>query len=125
MSEFYKDFENNHNEIFTKGFLNFTENFDYKVKFKPSENILLKGKAGLYYSYRIENNNETNINTNDIKEAKTQFYYFYFFEKFKFSNAILRKFEFKPNLINKELSFYYNHTSHNNEINNEALSESI
>ena len=125
MSEFYRDFEKNHNDIFTKGFLNFTENFDYKVKFKPSENIFLKGKVGLYYSYRIENNNETNINTNDIKEAKTQFYYFYFFEKFKFSNAILRKFEFKPNLINKELSFHYNHTSHNNEINNEALSESI
>ena len=57
MSKFYRDFENDYNEKFTKGFLDGKEPFNYKFKFKTSDSILLKGKLGLIYNYRNENNN--------------------------------------------------------------------
>ena len=72
MSKFFSDFEKDHNEPFTKGFFNGNEPFDVKIKFKPSENILLYTKLGFNYSYRIQNN-EIDLKMNDGINAQTNF----------------------------------------------------
>ena len=123
MSKFFRDFEKDYNDIHTKGFLCGGDTFDYKIKLKPSENILLKAKLGLNYSYRIEDN-QINSTMNDGINAQNKMYEH--LGKFKFSNAVLRNFEFKPNLINKDRSFNYKHqTTHDDASKRDIITESI